>query len=136
METRFRAKLYSTTRAVSGCSDMRAEKGSGRNVKADLRRERRGRRGGEEKIRKRHDEVVRERAEELRKADPAEAEEILDAIRKQVKRELRSSIRFFDECIAPAVHSQEREHVLSRLGNAVGLIYQPVMRVRGETIMP
>ena len=35
----------------------------------------------------RHDEVVPERAEELRKADPAEAEEILDAIRKQVKRE-------------------------------------------------
>ena len=80
METRFRAKLYSTTRAVSGCGDMRTEMGSGRNVKADLRRERRGRRGGEEKIRKRHDEVVRERAEELRKADPAEAEEILDAI--------------------------------------------------------
>jgi hypothetical protein len=40
-----------------------------------------------EDIQQRHDELVRERAEELRKADPAEADEILNAIRKQVKRE-------------------------------------------------
>jgi hypothetical protein len=51
--------------------------------------------GFKEEIRKRHDELVRERAEELRKADPAEAEEILDAIRKQVKREFAKHYSLF-----------------------------------------
>lgn len=38
-------------------------------------------------IQKRHDELVRERAEELKTADAAEMEEILDQIEEQVKRE-------------------------------------------------
>jgi hypothetical protein len=42
--------------------------------------------GFQAEIRTRYDELVRERAEELKGADTAEAEEILDRIAKQVKR--------------------------------------------------
>lgn len=43
--------------------------------------------GFKEEIRKRHEELVRERAAELERADAPEAEEILVQIEKQVKRE-------------------------------------------------
>ena len=46
-------------------------------------------------IQKRHDELVRERAEELKRADAAEAEEILDQIAKQVKREFAKEYSVF-----------------------------------------
>lgn len=49
----------------------------------------------EEEIQKRHDELLRERAEELKRADIAEADEILDQIKKQVKREFAKHYSLF-----------------------------------------